>query len=342
MAKWLKCFLILQIVSSFFEVGNSSYGNSIISLGSDISDSVESNELRIQLRGDADDLQLPGFTPSTPSLYIYDGFEHEYNATTFINSDGLSMIPLRLLLEVAGYEDDIKWNKADMTVIAGDGADKVLFKVGSKEFELGNTTKILPTAVSFIENSVYVPLRASAEVLGIDISYSDADNRIYLGGKKSTNNLAEWGLIKYHKLPSKVIVEGMELEVKSFKIYSSDSDRGRVYFFGLSREELTDFKNVILVERTISNVGEVEISSAKGYSWSLLTSKKSEDGEVVLSQIPSRISDPWILQRGESLDGFDIYLVGDLSFDELSIGATSGDFVQYTVINKIGAKKQED
>ena len=85
--------------------------------------------------------------------------------------DGYTVVPIRFIADRLSC--DVKWNETNQSVTVSDGERVLTLSVGSKEIYVSGEKKEIPVAPIISEDYVYVPLRAIADGLDIDITWNE-------------------------------------------------------------------------------------------------------------------------------------------------------------------------
>lgn len=90
----------------------------------------------------------------------------------YINK-GVTMVPLEALAQFLNTRPSYN-PKEDSVTIHHQGKNMVSFRLGEAEIRLGNgTLKKLPALTELIENRTAIPIRALAEIFGVDVHYEN-------------------------------------------------------------------------------------------------------------------------------------------------------------------------
>lgn len=114
--------------------------------------------------------------------YIYlDLSEDDYNdsSTPFINK-GVTMVPLRYVAEE--LDASVKWDKATQSVSIVDDitGSTIIFKLNSTTVTIDGKQHTISSAPIAKNGSVYIPLRAAAELLGVEVNYFKSEYGDYV------------------------------------------------------------------------------------------------------------------------------------------------------------------
>ncbi|MCW2276626.1 copper amine oxidase N-terminal domain-containing protein [Heliophilum fasciatum] len=120
-----------------------------------------------------------------PSVRWHDRLITMEQAPQLLNDH--AMIPLRSLALVMGLSPGaLQWDGSTGTVHIGVGAQSCALQVGSTTMSLpGGQQVSLPVAPQIMEERMFVPLRAIAQVFGVEVQWHGDDQTISLNPRKS-------------------------------------------------------------------------------------------------------------------------------------------------------------
>lgn len=122
------------------------------------------------------DLQL---TKKQFTLLIPDHIEdNPYNTYPFINRQGVTMVPARIVSEKLGAE--LQWDivQKKITIIDGVTGTPVVLKIGSSQATVNGNAVDLDSPPIIKNGSAYVPLRFIIEALGCKLQWNDSEHSI--------------------------------------------------------------------------------------------------------------------------------------------------------------------
>lgn len=85
----------------------------------------------------------------------------------FIDENRRTRLPIRAVMETLGAE--VEWNEADKSVKITYSGDEIILKIGSNVLLINGKERIMDTSAVIIKDSTYIPLRAVAEALGMEV-----------------------------------------------------------------------------------------------------------------------------------------------------------------------------
>ena len=85
----------------------------------------------------------------------------------FIDDNNRTQLPIRAVMETLGAE--VEWNEADKSVKITYGGDEIILKIGSNVLLINGKERIMVTSAVIIKDSTYIPLRAVAEALRMEV-----------------------------------------------------------------------------------------------------------------------------------------------------------------------------
>ena len=125
-------------------------------------------------------IQMPVFANEKIAV-ILDGNKVYFDGDLYIEDDRV-MVPVRNVLEK--LDVDVRWDEASKMIYAAKGETSMWIQVGntSSTYITDGSVHVYKLGVSprITDNRMYVPVRAVADVFGIDISWSAADKIVYI------------------------------------------------------------------------------------------------------------------------------------------------------------------
>lgn len=125
---------------------------------------------------------LTGAVAVIMSVSVYAGETVNSDALIYVNGkvidgasakvlDGYTVVPIRFIADRLSC--DVDWNDTDKSVVVSDGKTVLTLNVGSREIYVSGEKKEIPIAPIISDDHVYVPLRAIADGLDIDITWNE-------------------------------------------------------------------------------------------------------------------------------------------------------------------------
>ena len=105
------------------------------------------------------------------------GMTRKMDAAPFIK-DGRTLLPIRALIEALG--GSVQWNASTKTATVTLGSRTVALTIGSKAALVNGTSVPLDVAPMIVKGRTFLPLRAVAENLGLDLAWEPVSQTISL------------------------------------------------------------------------------------------------------------------------------------------------------------------
>lgn len=109
--------------------------------------------------------------------------------TPIVNSNGVAMVPARLLAIEAGYKIGFELGK--YAFYDEDGTAVLAMTVGYKTVIFKGEKAVVERPIVIEDNTLYVPVRPISQMLGLVLSYDSAKNIITISKPKKQEDWAE-------------------------------------------------------------------------------------------------------------------------------------------------------
>lgn len=97
-------------------------------------------------------------------------------AKPFFDSSNRIQVPIRAISESLGA--DVDWNASTKTAVISVNDTEIKFIIGSKNYQVNNSTMTMDTAPVIKDGTIYVPARFVCEPLGCEVNYEGSSKTI--------------------------------------------------------------------------------------------------------------------------------------------------------------------
>ena len=111
------------------------------------------------------------------------------NVTALVH-EGTSYVPVRAFFEK--FSLDVAWSPTERTVTVSDGTNSFIYKIDSSHVTFNGEVHTMSASTFLSGGTTYVPLRSTAELCNLAVTWNGEANRIILSNEIYNENDLYW------------------------------------------------------------------------------------------------------------------------------------------------------